>query len=384
MNRLLLFIFTIFSVSLFAQADIVVKNTDNQGYYIAGNTNTYSIVVTNNGPNAATNVTVNNPIPNGISNFVWTGPFDTAANDFSGGTNTPVNYTVSNLAVGQVLTFTVTISVPTFFSGNLTSTTTVTTSSPDPNTANNTSVDIDVEGDGADIVVTNTNNQSIYTSGQTTTYNVKVKNLGPLVATNVSVSNPIPAGITQFSWTGSNGSSGNNVGVTNLIASLAVGAEVNYTITAVVPATYTGNLVSSASASSAIADPDPSCIACVDTDVPKPTADIVVTNTDNENFYVAGAQSIYTVSVTNNGPDLATNVLVQNAIPTGITQFSWTGNGANGNNVALNNNISFLNVGQSVVYTITATIPASFTGNLVSTANATTSQSTHPYMCTMC
>ena len=372
MKKILLLFVTIISINAFAQADIVVTNTDNQSYYVPGTTVVYSVIVANIGNAPAANVTVNNPIPSGISSFVWTGPFDAspAVNDYAGAINSAVNFSVASLAVGQVLTFTITINIPNYFAGSLISKATITTTTAETNIANNSVTDIDTEGQGADIVVINTNGQNFYSAGTSTVYNLKVKNAGPNNATNIAVSNPIPAGITSFSWTGSNGSIGTNVGLTNNIPTLAVGSEINYTITAIIPATFTGNLVSAASASSAN-DPDASCVACVDTDLPTPKADLVVVNTDNETVYVPGSLSVYTVNVTNNGPDLATNVLVQNPIPAGIAQFSWTGNGANGNNLALNNVIPFLNVGQTVVYTISVLVPPTYTGNLITSATAT-------------
>src|SRR5690606_34785759 len=101
--------------------------------------------------------------------------------------------------------------------------------------------------------------------------------------------------------------------------------------------------------------------------------------------YIAGTTNVYTITVTNNGPEDATDVHVSNAIPAGITQFSWTGsNGTSGTNVALDDTIAILPNGDTVTYTITIQIPAGFTGNLTSTA-AVTATSTDPTpACTQC
>src|SRR5690606_15962139 len=105
-----------------------------------------------------------------------------------------------------------------------------------------------------------------------------VTNNGPQAATNVNVSNAIPAGITAFSWSGDNGSSGTNVAINDVIASLPAGTTVTYTINLDIPAGFTGALTSSAVVTSATADPNPGCLQCVDTDL-REEADIVVTNT---------------------------------------------------------------------------------------------------------
>ena len=105
MKKILLFLALLFAVHSFAQADITVTNTDNQNFYVAGTSHSYSIVVTNNGPTNAANIVVSNPIPANIASFVWTGPFDASpsVNDFTGGVNTPINYTLANMTAGHVI-----------------------------------------------------------------------------------------------------------------------------------------------------------------------------------------------------------------------------------------------------------------------------------------
>src|SRR5690606_9063305 len=182
-----------------------------------------------------------------------------------------------------------------------------------------------------DVVLTNTNNQTIYVAGSTVIYTLTVHNNGPMTAANVHVTNPIPAGITQFAWTGSNGSNGTNIPINNTISSLPAGQSVVYSIAVQIPAGFTGPLTSTAAFSSPTMDPVPGCTQCTDTDTQGFGADIVVVNTDGDSTYEAGGTNVYTVTVTNNGPAAATNVHVVNPIPAGITSFSWTGsNGSSG------------------------------------------------------
>ncbi|MCR5860839.1 DUF11 domain-containing protein [Flavobacterium sp. J372] len=228
------------------KADIVVVNTNNQSYYTPGGTSTYTVTVTNNGPEAA-DVRVQNAIPAGVTAFSWTG------SNGSSGTNAALVDQILNMAVGQTVTYTITLTVPTGQTGNLVSTTQI--SGPnDPVPACAQCVDTDVPPTGADIVVTNTNNQLVYTPGAASTYNVTVTNAGPNAATGVVVTSAIPAGVTSYSWTGSNGSSGTGP-LNDAIASLANGQTVTYTITLDVPALQTTPFAVTVQATSATPDP---------------------------------------------------------------------------------------------------------------------------------
>ena len=349
-------------------ADIVVTNTDGSTTYSQGSTKTYTLTVHNNGPMAATNVLVSNAIPNGISQFSWTGT------NGSSGTNTPLNDTLFSLANGASVVYTITLQVPSTYTGNLTSEAIVTSSTSDPNPGCTQCIDVDtpVLTSLADIVITNTDNKNVSFKGANSVYTVTVTNNGPATANYVHVINAIPAGITLFSWTGSNGSSGTNVALNDVIQTLQSGSSVTYTITLFVPLTYAGNLVSTAAVTSNTSDPNIASNQSTDTDTLAIGADLLVTNTNNQNSYVPGSTVIYTVTVTNNGPSNAINVLVANPIPAGITLFSWTGsNGSSGTNVALSNPIANLAIGATVTYTITVQVPLTYTGNLTSTTTVT-------------
>lgn len=143
-KKLLLLYFFFLSVSAFSQADIVVTNSDFSNYYIPGTNNTYTVTVTNLGPNAATNVHVTNAIPTGIDYFSWWG------SNGSVGVNDPLDNTIANLAVGQTVTYTIVIEVPASYLGPLTSQTIVTSATTDPNPACAQCIDTDIRAIGAD------------------------------------------------------------------------------------------------------------------------------------------------------------------------------------------------------------------------------------------
>ena len=107
------------------------------------------------GPAVATNVIVTNAIPIGITTFNWVRP-DTGFTIF----NSPLNYTIPTMAVGDVVTFFIKLDVPVFYSGNLVMETVISGTNVDPFPICNGCTDTDTVATGADIVVTNTNNQT--------------------------------------------------------------------------------------------------------------------------------------------------------------------------------------------------------------------------------
>ncbi|HLN95136.1 MAG TPA: hypothetical protein VK183_05820, partial [Flavobacterium sp.] len=357
------------TVIITSSANIIVTNTDNQNAYFPGQSLTYTVKVTNNGPGTATDIRVIDAVPAGITTFTWTGSNGTS------GTGT-LNDLIASLAANQSVTYTITLQVPAGFTGPLANTATATAHEFDPIPANNKATDTNVQVTvGADIVVTNTNGQATYTPGQTgVTYTITVTNQGPQNASNVLVTNPIPAGITNFSWSG-NSQNGTNTALSSIIVTLNAGTTVTFTVTLDVPIGFTGNLTSTANVSSPTGDPNPANnqnIADTDTQAGAgTTADVVLTIADNQTTYTAPGTLAYTVTVTNLGPIAATGIQVGVPVPTGITSFSWTGNSQSGANTDLTDTIATLAAGASITYTVTVQVPAGFTGDLVVAGTAT-------------
>ncbi len=111
-------------------------------------------------------------------------------------------------------------------------------------------------------------------------------------------------------------------------------------------------------------------------------ADLAITKDDGSDTYTPGADVVYTIVVSNNGPFGAQNAHVQDALPAGITTASWTcvaangavchtasGSGAIDALVDLPFNAS--GPGATATLTLTMAVPAGFTGDLVNTATVT-------------
>ena len=117
-----------------AQADLSVVKSATPNPVVAGNQLTYTFTTTNNGPSAATGVTLSDTLPAGVQYVSSSSSQGTVANN-----NGTLSVQLGSLAVGAVATTNVVVTVNPTATGSLTNTVTVTGNQPDPNLSNNTS-----------------------------------------------------------------------------------------------------------------------------------------------------------------------------------------------------------------------------------------------------
>ena len=100
-----------------------------------------------------------------------------------------------------------------------------------------------------DLEVTKTDGVPMYQRSANTVYIIVAKNNGPIDVEDATVSDPIPNGVNDFSWTAVfHGTASNNAGVAGLgsiidTVNLAVGDSIVYTVTAAVSGAKYGDLV---------------------------------------------------------------------------------------------------------------------------------------------
>lgn len=128
-------------------ADLAISKDDGSTTYTPGTNVTYSIVVSNAGPFGVQNAQVTDALPTGISSASWTcattaGGATCGAASGSGAINT-----TANLPANGSVTYSLTLTVPSTFSGNLVNIATVTApvGSPDADTNNNRATDTDTQ-----------------------------------------------------------------------------------------------------------------------------------------------------------------------------------------------------------------------------------------------
>jgi uncharacterized repeat protein (TIGR01451 family) len=332
----------------------LLKGVDNANP-VRGDTVTFTITASNNGPSAATGVQVTDALPAGLT-FVSASTSQGSYVDATG------IWTVGNLAAsgaGATATLTVIATVDT--DSGFTNTATLSgLDQTDPSPANNSanvvvtpvaSADVDVQKSGpADA-----------TAGDTVTYSLSVTNHGPSEATDVSLDDPTPAGLTFLSADAPCAS-----GFPCSIGTLAVGETVSLTATYSVPSDATGTITNTATAASPTSDPSPDNDSSTVTTPVLRSADIDVHKTGPATVVANGAIS-YSVVVTNHGPSDADGASFSDPLPTGVSAITAscaaTSGGAVCGTVDVSGNtvtgtIATLPANASVTFTIDGTAPA--------------------------
>ena len=176
----------------------------------AGTTNaTYTITITNNGPNAAEGVVLTDTLPAG-STFV--SMMQTAGTDAftlaqSGGTVTETATTT--IASGSSDTFTLVVSAPSNLANgaNFSDTASVQAANPDPNTANNSATvkGSVVNGNSSADLSVNVSGPASANEGGSVTYTITVTNHGPNDAPSVTLTDTLGSILKFTSATTSTG-----------------------------------------------------------------------------------------------------------------------------------------------------------------------------------
>ena len=170
----------------------------------------------------------------------------------------------------------------------------------------------------ADMGITKTDSVDPVLVGSTLTYTIAVTNQGPNAATNVTVSDPLPAGVTLVSVTPSQGSCSGTSTVTCGLGGLASSASA--TVILVVEPTSPGNISNTASVTALEVDPDSTNNSATEsTTVNAPAGVRVVAPNGGEKLFLgvpfsigwaldAGAPASFDVAVSMNGGSTFSNI----------------------------------------------------------------------------
>ena len=169
-----------------------MTKTDGISSQIAGSNSVYTYLVTisNIGVCSAEGVTATDTWP---SDFLQ-GTINTSKGNVTSSPDFVWN--VGTIEAGKSATLTVNYTVPSDTpAGTYTNTITASTVTSEYNYSNNEGVDVNSVNVTADLAVVKTGPATI-TAGNTITYSVAVRNLGPSDATGVTVTDTIPSGLT--------------------------------------------------------------------------------------------------------------------------------------------------------------------------------------------
>ena len=365
-----------------------------------GGTVTYEVTVTNlpTSPGDARGFTVTDTLPTGLT--LVPGSFN------ANGTGVVLNAVGQNLSftgvplnIGQAVTFSFNATVSQTAAATLTNTAIVaafdngTVADVDLVSANNQDSETINPTRQIDLVVTKDDgvaNGAFATPGQPITYTITVTNTGVSDAVNVNVVDTLPPGVVATSIT----VNGNQVIDNNpdagilsfVLPSVPTGVPnaVTVLVTANVGAGVTGAITNSVTINGGgVGDPIAGNTATVTTNL-QPQVDARITKTGPATAIPGGPAITYTLQVVNDGPSVATNAVVTDTLPAGLTLQSITLGGTAVNNTGTGNNLQFtipqllVGAGNAQTYTIVAGIAASATTALSNTATVTATGDTNP------
>ncbi|GAA1246045.1 putative repeat protein (TIGR01451 family) [Microbacterium phyllosphaerae] len=303
-------------------ADLAITKTLDTSPLVAGQPVTFTIGVTNNGPQTATGVTVTDAVPAGL----------TAVQATPSGGSCTVGATIScalpDLAVGAGATITVTGTVsPSFEPGAaLTNTASVSGTRFDVNLANNTATASGSLTAISDVSVTKSFFPAVPVAGQNVTYTLITRNDGPSEARDVRLTDPLDPETAFVSVLSDQGTCTVASGIVDCaIGTLAPGAVVTTTIVVEIDADAAAVVQNSASVTSSTPDSDPTNNVDSTSFQPDIIADLAVTKTASAAQVAAGDTVDFTLAVSNLGDSDAVNAVLDDTLPAGFTVTGVTG-----------------------------------------------------------
>lgn len=362
---------------ILASADLSLTKTVNNSSPLIGSQVTFSIEVSNAGPQGTSGVTVTDLLPSGYTYVSYSA---------TNGTYNPATglWNVGLLPVAASHTLQITAIVNS--TGNYLNIAEVTASAlPDPDSTPNNGVTTEDDyatatitptNQSSDLSLTKTVNNTTPLVGSQVTFEVIVTNNGPQNNTGVQVTDLLPNGYTYNSFTISTGTYNPATGIWN-VGNLINGKSETLQLTATVNAA--GNYLNIAEVTAAgLPDPDSTPNNGVTTEDDYATAtvtpsnqasDLSLTKTVNNTTPLVGSQVTFEVVVTNNGPQNNTGVQVTDLLKNGYTLTGFTISTGTYNPTTGIWNVGNLINGKSETLQITATV--NLTGNYLNEAEVT-------------
>ncbi|MCB0965994.1 MAG: DUF11 domain-containing protein [Ilumatobacter sp.] len=305
------------------------------GPLVPGEQLTYRLRVDNEGPSdAAATVTITDALPAGLTYASST----SIARSWTCSTTAPDATAfecelAGTLPAGSFATVDVVVDVDPGVLGDVINTATVTSPTDDPNLDDNTDDDDTASDTAADLSIVKSSTGTAV-AGESLTWELDVSNLGPSDSQpDIVVTDVLPAGVAFQSATGTDWTCAHDgsptAGTVICTRATSLGADTDAptisVIVDVLPDAGPATLSNTASVSGATDDPDPSNDSDGDDVVVTDEVDLSIVKTVTPNPVRAGEQVTYTLTVANDGPSVADDVAVTDALPSGLTVVSVDG-----------------------------------------------------------
>jgi uncharacterized repeat protein (TIGR01451 family)/fimbrial isopeptide formation D2 family protein/LPXTG-motif cell wall-anchored protein len=314
------------------QADLQISKQHLTGTFVAGGTADYQIDVHNAGESDAAGVQVTDPLPAGLSYASFASADPNWSCSATGG-GVQCGY-LGSLPAGTTSSFTVTVNLASDFTGPAVNTATVSAGTADPVPGNNSSTDNSAVTEVADLSIDKAHSGSAV-AGSGLGYTLAVHNAGPSdVAGPVTVTDPLPAGLSYLSASGTGWScaydSGTHTVTCTLAGGLAAGADAPaIALTAEVNSDAgPSTLVNTGTVSSGTTDDDLTNNSDADSVTVATSADLSLTKALSTATPVpAGTEASFDLVASNAGPSDADSVTVTDTLPNYLSLDGYSGTG---------------------------------------------------------
>ena len=271
----------------------------------AGETVAYTLVITNNGPADATNVQVADALPNGVT-------FQSAVPS-QGFCNGSISCDLGDLAVGATATINVIGLIDPDVLGDINNVAVVSSANPDTDDTNNEDnaiVSVDPE---FELTIEKTGTAAA-APGDPISYEIVVTNNGPSNAYDAEIYDDLPDVILNPVVTSSATcviSGTNGAEFFCEVDDLAPGDSVVVTVNGTLAPTASGTVVNVAGVEGESTD----LITDTATTEIGLVADLVLEKVDSADPVQTGTNLVYTLTVTNNGPSIASGIVITDTLP---------------------------------------------------------------------
>ncbi len=239
------------------------------------------------------------------------------------------------------------------------------------------------QGTQGDVSITKTDGVLEVVRGTTVQYTIVVDNPGPVPLNGATVSDPMPAAFSAFTWTcsatpGSLCLQTGGSGALSANVNVAAGGSATFVVNATVSAATTSTSVTNTATVTVppgFTDTNTANNTASDTDtILASQADLGITKSRTPAVVFTGTPVTYTVVVNNAGPNAVIGATVVDTMPAALTGVTWTCAAASGSTCpaasgsgSINGAVALASVG-SVTFTINGTVSGSGGTLLANTA----------------
>lgn len=364
--------------AVLAQSDLALSLSNGLTTTTPGLPVTYTLLVSASGPSTAVGAGLLVTFPAALLNPAW--------ECVPCGTSGVGNFvTALTLPAGSLLTYTLTGLIPPDITGTLSAQARVLAPPgfSDLNPANAQASDNDILRPFGDVVISLASTPAIPWPGAPVTYALVVTNTGPSLARDLLVSATLPAVLAPVLWScaATPGSqcgpaltgAGHNL-LENGVAVLGGGA-VTYTLSGLLPATYSGALRALARVTvlpANLIDPNVNNNLAEDADVTVPVADVAVQALAPALAVPADERLTVTVHLTNTGPSVLPGARLAYTAPAGLVDVLWACPAcpvSSGAGSPFSVTLGLTAPGGAYTLVVSGRLPAALTGTLTHTAH---------------